>query len=126
MRLERLHDGLRLRVLSHLLSNLRILQEGSVHKFVEAVEQVTFSGHYAALKKQPVLYITERCVFELTEAGMCLTEIAPGVDVARDILAHMGFRPIIADTLKTMDARIFQPDSMCLRPRSSSPLRSTP
>lgn len=93
---------------------LRIDQEGAVQKFVEDVEQITFSGPYAARKGQPVLYITERCVFELSPQGMTLTEIAPGIDLERDILAHMAFKPIISPTLKTMDARIFRPEAMNL------------
>ncbi len=93
---------------------LRIDQEGTVQKFVEDVEQITFSGQYAARKGQPVLYITERCVFELSPQGMTLTEIAPGIDLERDILAHMAFKPIISPTLKTMDARIFRPEAMNL------------
>lgn len=93
---------------------LRISREGSVHKFVDQVEQVTFSGQYAASKKQAVLYITERCVFVLTRDGMMLTEIAPGVDLERDILGQMDFRPLISTNLKTMDASIFQSDLMGL------------
>jgi propionate CoA-transferase len=95
--------------------SLQILQEGRVRKFLERVEHVTFSGRYAVQKKQPVLYITERCVFRLTEAGMTLVEIAPGVDMEKDILAHMDFKPIISDSLKTMDSRIFQPEPMGLK-----------
>ena len=104
-------DGLKIAVDD---GRLRILQEGTVHKFVPQVEQVTFSGHYAARKKQPVLYITERCVFELTEAGMLLTEIAPGIDLERDILAQMDFRPLISPSLKMMNPAIFNPAPMGL------------
>ncbi len=68
-----------------------IQQEGKVHKFVKQVEHVTFSGAYAVRNKQPVLYVTERCVFELTGEGMRLIEIAPGVDLDQDILASMQF-----------------------------------
>lgn len=93
---------------------LKILQEGSVHKFVEQVEQITFSGHYAASQQQPVLYITERCVFTLDDQGLTLTEIAPGVDLERDILAQMDFKPTISPNLKTMAAEIFQPAAMNL------------
>lgn len=94
---------------------LRIEQEGKVKKFVKQVEHRTYSGGYAMQKKQTVLYITERCVFKLSPAGMELTEIAPGVDLECDILAHMDFRPVIAEGLKTMDARIFRPEPMGLR-----------
>ena len=93
---------------------LQITREGTVRKFVGDVEQITFSGRYAISKQQPVLYITERCVFELTADGMTLTEIAPGVDLRRDILAHMDFAPVISPTLKAMDARIFHPGPMNL------------
>src|SRR5215216_1135960 len=85
---------------------LRIRQEGRSRKFVEAVEQITFSGAYAAETGQPVFYVTERCVFRRTPAGMALTEVAPGVDLARDILGQMGFAPIVNDP-KPMDARLF-------------------
>jgi propionate CoA-transferase len=94
---------------------LRIATEGKARKFVEAVEQRTFSGSYATRRQQPVLYITERCVFRLTAAGLELTEIAPGVDLDKDILAHMEFRPLISSSLKEMDARLFQPGPMNLK-----------
>jgi propionate CoA-transferase len=94
---------------------LRIATEGKARKFVEAVEQRTFSGSYARQRRQPVLYITERCVFRLTEAGLELTEIAPGLDLEKDILGQMGFRPLISPSLKEMDGRIFQPEPMNLK-----------
>ena len=86
---------------------LRILQEGKVKKFKNTVQQITFSGEYAASSGQKVLYVTERAVLELTKDGLMLTEIAPGVDLQRDILDQMEFKPLIAKDLKTMDARIF-------------------
>ncbi|MDR6860133.1 propionate CoA-transferase [Variovorax guangxiensis] len=91
----------------------RIVKEGQTRKFVPAVEQVTFSGALAAVKGQSVLYVTERCVFRLTADGLQLTEVAPGIDVERDILTHMGFRPIIHD-VAVMDARIYQARPMGL------------
>ncbi len=76
-------------------------------KFVDQVEHVTFSGKRAAQLGQSVLYVTERCVFRLSLLGMELIELAPGMDLQRDILDHMNFRPIISDELSPMDARIF-------------------
>jgi propionate CoA-transferase len=93
---------------------LVIVKEGKNKKFIEQVEHVTFSGSYAVKKKQPTLYITERCVLRLTDAGMELVEIAPGVDLEKDILAHMEFKPIIKEPLKRMDVRIFQTRPMGL------------
>lgn len=87
---------------------LVIAQEGKMRKFVEQVEQVTFSGKYAARDNQPVLYVTERAVFTLEKGVMTLTEIAPGVDVDRDILAQMNFQPRISSPLKAMDPSIFR------------------
>jgi propionate CoA-transferase len=87
---------------------LRIVQEGRNRKFLHHVEQVTFSGRYAADVKQPVLYITERAVFRLRSAGLELIEIAPGIDLQRDILAHMDFMPLMRD-VKVMDPALFQP-----------------
>ncbi len=93
---------------------LRIVQEGRERKFLKRVEQVTFSGKYAAEKGLSVLYVTERCVFRLTSRGMELMEIAPGIDIERDILRQMDFRPII-EKPRLMDARIFRADPMGLR-----------
>ena len=86
---------------------LKILAEGKIAKFIDAVEHLTFSGKYAIERKQRILYITERAVFELDGRGLCLIEIAPGIDLKRDILAHMGFTPQIAENLATMDASLF-------------------
>jgi len=95
---------------------LTILREGKVKKFVDQVEHVTFSGAYAAEKGQEVLYITERCVFALTAEGMELKEIAPGVDLEKDILAQMEFKPVVKSQPVLMDARIFQSEPMNLKP----------
>ncbi|TXG86019.1 MAG: acyl CoA:acetate/3-ketoacid CoA transferase [Rhodocyclaceae bacterium] len=94
---------------------LKIVREGKAKKFVAQVEHRTFSGAYASKRGQSVLYVTERCVFRLTPDGMELIEIAPGIDLERDILAQMEFRPQISPQLKLMDARIFSEGSMGLR-----------
>jgi len=94
---------------------LRIEREGKVKKFLDQVEHVTFSGKYARMKNQPVLYVTERCVFSLTQEGMELIEIAPGVDLQKDILLLMEFKPIVKDTPRLMDKRIFGVDPMGLK-----------
>ena len=92
---------------------MNIVKEGRSRKFVQQLEQITFNGSYAADKGQPVLYVTERCVFRRTPEGMELTEVAPGIDIERDILAQMDFRPIVRDP-RPMDARIFRPEPMQL------------
>jgi propionate CoA-transferase len=95
---------------------LRIEKEGKIKKFIDRVEHVTFSGTYARRKVQPVLYVTERCVFSLAREGMELIEIAPGIDLEKDILAWMDFKPIVKkDLLRLMDERIFKEDPMGLR-----------
>lgn len=93
---------------------LDIRQEGRARKFCKAVEEITFSGPYAAEHGRTVLYVTERCVFRLTPKGLLLSEIAPGVDIERDILAQMDFSPII-DKPQPMLARIFLDEPMNLR-----------
>ena len=94
----------------------RIVNEGKYPKFVDRVGQITFSGRFAAERDQEVLYITERCVFRLTEAGLELTEVAPGIDVERDILSRMPFAPQINEPVE-MDPSIFNPGPMGLRDR---------
>ena len=94
---------------------LKILNEGSQKKFIDSVEQITFSGEYAMKIKQPVMYITERAVFELKEDGLHLIEIAPGIDIKKDILDLMEFAPVIDKDLKLMDKRIFIDELMDLK-----------
>jgi propionate CoA-transferase len=86
---------------------IRITSEGRIPKFVAQVDQITFSGDYARQGAQAILYVTERAVFELTRDGLLLKEIAPGVELERDILAHMDFRPLLPERLIQMDGRIF-------------------
>lgn len=87
---------------------LHIINEGQHKKFIKNVQQITFSGPYASKQKQRVLYITERAVFELHNGQLLLTEIAPGVDLEKDILKQMEFRPLISDTLITMSSKLFE------------------
>ena len=93
---------------------LVITQEGAKKKFVNAVEHITFSGDYANKVRQPVLYITERAVFELRPEGVTLIEIAPGIDLQTQVLDQMEFMPKIAEDLKLMDERIFKDELMGL------------
>jgi len=95
---------------------LAILNDGHAMKFVDQVEHRTFSGSEAVRRGTTVLYITERCVFRLCPEGLELIEIAPGVDLERDVLAHMAFRPVIKAEPALMDERIFSDEPMNLRP----------
>ena len=90
-----------------------ILKEGKSKKFIRRVEQITFNGALAAKSGQPAYYVTERCVFRRTPEGMELIEVAPGIDIERDILAQMDFAPILRDP-RPMDARIFRDEPMQL------------
>lgn len=101
---------------------LRIVHEGGARKFVRAVEHRTFSGAEALRRGQRVLYVTERCVFRLVPSGMPegggaleLIELAPGIDLERDVLAHMAFRPRISADLRPMDEQLFRPGLLGLR-----------
>jgi propionate CoA-transferase len=94
---------------------LKILKEGKNKKFVDEVQQITFSGNYAMKVQQPVMYITERAVFELKEDGMHLMEIAPGIDLQKDVLDLMDFKPIISENIKLMDSRIFKDERMQIK-----------
>jgi len=94
---------------------VRIEQEGQALKFVSEVEQVTFSGFQAHQRGQQVIYITERCVLKLEAEGVTVTEIAPGVDLERDVLDQANFPLRVNPGLKTMDRRLFRPESMGLQ-----------
>lgn len=87
---------------------LVIHEEGKGRKFLKQVEQITFSGKYAAKSGQEVLYVTERCVFKLVDGKMTVIEIAPGIDLEKNIIGQMDFVPEVSPDLKVMDERMFQ------------------
>ena len=90
----------------------QILQEGRFPKFITELQQISYNGRYAAELGQEVLFLTERAVFQRGQDGLVLTEIAPGIDLQKDIVAQMEFKPQISPDLKEMDARIFSPEKM--------------
>jgi propionate CoA-transferase len=94
---------------------LKIISDGNMIKFIETVDQITFSGSVGARSGRAILYVTERCVFRLTEKGLILVEIAPGINLQKDILEKMKFTPLIAEKLTMMDPRIFRPEAMGLK-----------
>ena len=96
--------------------HVRVVREGKFFKFVDHVGQITFSGQYAVERQQEILYVTERCVFRLSDSGLELTEVAPGIDIERDIIQKMPFVPRVNDPVE-MDASIFRPEPMGLRDR---------
>jgi propionate CoA-transferase len=96
---------------------LQLLNDIGPKKFVQAVEHRTFAGSEAVRRGQPVLYVTERCVFRLAPDGLELVEVAPGIDIERDIRARMDFAPIIRGQPRLMDASIFRLEPMNLRER---------
>lgn len=87
---------------------LQIIAEGHTKKFKKELDQISFNGDIAVEEKRKVLYVTERCVFELTPKGLKLTEVAPGLDVQKDILEQMEFEPLLAENLKLMDKDLFR------------------
>jgi propionate CoA-transferase len=94
---------------------LHITKEGNAKKFVDKVDQITFSGEFAQRKNYPVIFITERGVFKLEKQELILIEIAPGVDLEKDILGMMEFKPRISPDLASMDPSIFLPQWGCLK-----------
>lgn len=95
-------------------NGLQIIQEGREKKFIKAVEEITFSGNYAVHHHQTVLFITERAVFELKENGLHLIELAPGIDLQKDVLDQMDFKPVI-DDYHLMSANLFKDQPMGLQ-----------
>ncbi len=98
---------------------LKIQTEGKNKKFVKAVEQITFSAAQAVETGRPVLYVTERCVFRLTRDGLELIEVAPGIDIEKDIVGQMAFEPVIPESVSLMDQRIFGIEVMGIRSNST-------
>ncbi|MEM3713109.1 MAG: acyl CoA:acetate/3-ketoacid CoA transferase [Thermoproteota archaeon] len=94
---------------------LKIIKEGAFKKFVKSVEHITFSGEYASKQNKEVMFITERAVFKLGKRTLILKEIAPGIDIDRDILENMDFKVEIPDEVKFMDERIFREEKMNIR-----------
>ena len=86
---------------------LHIDKEGSLRKFVNHVQQISYNGAIARGKAQKMTYVTERAVFEKSPEGLVLKEIAPGVDLQKDVLDQMDFKPIIAEDLKLMPEELF-------------------
>lgn len=87
---------------------LKITSEGKIKKFIHNIDQISFSGKIAIEEQREIIYITERCVFRLTPEGLLLTEIAPGIDLQRDIFNQMECRPSVAENLKEMSANYFR------------------
>ncbi len=94
---------------------LTIVHEGQSHRLVDKVQDLCFNGKEMYRRGKEVLYVTERAVFRLGPNGPVLTEVAPGVDVERDVLGQMDFRPAVSPELRRMDARLFREQAMGLR-----------
>ncbi len=94
---------------------LRIKKEGKIQKFVSQVNQISFSGQRALERGIDVLFVTERAVFRMTQVGIEISEVAPGIDIEQDIAPHIPFPVKIAQTVKTMDSRLFCEGQMGIR-----------
>ena len=103
---ERIEDG-----------KLIIEQEGKRKKFLKSLDQITYSADYGLESGQNVTFITDRCVMKPSEKGLVITEVAPGVDIQKDIIDQMEFDPVVADDVKTMDLSIFEDKLMNLKER---------
>lgn len=105
---------------------MEVLTEGKIKKFVPQVTQVTFSADRARELGQEVLYVTERAVFRLVAEGIELIEVAPGIDLQRDVLDQLGFQPILADPIRQMDPKFFSPPPARPSTTSNQPNPSNP
>jgi propionate CoA-transferase len=103
---------------------LKIIKEGQHKKFVDRIECVSYSGPFAVKEGRTALFITERAVLRVVNGALELIEIAPGVDLEKDIMRHMSFRPRVAPDLKLMDKRLFSPAPMNLRADMEAKARS--
>ncbi len=93
---------------------VRIVHDGELGKFVPKVREISFNGRLARERGQQVRYITERAVFALDADGLVVIEVAPGIDLERDVLSRMGFRPRVAENLREMDRRLYASGPMGL------------
>jgi propionate CoA-transferase len=98
-----------------LNNNVNIIQDGTVPKFVDKVFKVVFSAKQAIKFRKEILYVTERAVFRLTNEGLVLEEIAPGIELDKDVLSKMQFRPVVKSSVSAMDERLFREGKMGLR-----------
>jgi propionate CoA-transferase len=95
-------------------SGVRVVAEGTLPKFVPQVREISFNGTIARERGQRVRYVTDRAVFALEDDGLVLVEVAPGIDVERDVLGQMGFRPRVAENLAVTDRRVYADGAMGL------------
>lgn len=93
---------------------LKVLKEGRHKKFVSSIEQICYNSQFASEQGRVAVFVTERAVFDVTPDGLRLIEVAPGIDVERDVFAHMAFRPSVSEKLVAMDARLFNAAPMGL------------
>ncbi|MGF9760135.1 CoA-transferase [Microvirga sp. 0TCS3.31] len=93
---------------------LQIISEGKHRKFVSSIEQICYNAQFAEQQGRTAIFVTERAVFQAADGGLELIEVAPGIDIERDIIALMPYRPRYASALKVMDRRLFSPDRMNL------------
>src|SRR4030095_14931151 len=96
-------------------NNVNIIQDGTVPKFVDKVFKVVFSAKQAIKFRKEILYVTERAVFRLTNEGLVLEEIAPGIELDKDVLSKMQFRPVVKSSVSAMDEKLFREGKMGLR-----------
>lgn len=99
------------------------MKEGDTIKFVNRVYKILFNGGIALKDGKKVMYITERAVFSLSKNGLILEELAPGIDLDRDVLDKMEFKPVISKEMRYMDSRIFRNRSMRLRAQIDKDLK---